>query len=104
MPANATATALAREFCTEVTPECPVSSTLYGYTPNLSVNSFFVALFGLCLVAQLIIGTTRRTWTYLVVLAIGELTLFKIRGERARADINGLQKAVSARPWDISAG
>jgi hypothetical protein len=61
----------ARRFCTEVTPDCPVSLTTYGYYPNLSVNSFFIALFGICLVAQLVLGTWRRTWTYLAVVSIG---------------------------------
>ncbi|ETI22850.1 hypothetical protein G647_06927 [Cladophialophora carrionii CBS 160.54] len=60
-----------RDFCTEVTPECPVTLTTYGYYPNLSVNSFFIALFGICLFLQLALGTWRRTWTYLAVLAIG---------------------------------
>ncbi len=60
-----------RNFCTEISAECPVEATTYGYYPNLSVNSFFIALFGLCLLGQVILGTWRRTWTYLVVLAIG---------------------------------
>jgi len=58
-------------FCTEVTPECPVSATTYGYYPNLAVNSFFIGLFGVCCLGQIVIGTTRRTWTYLVALTIG---------------------------------
>jgi len=69
MPANATHHGYG--YCTEVGPECPVSATTYGYYPNLSVNSFFIALFGLCLFAQLILGTTRRTWTFLGVVVVG---------------------------------
>lgn len=61
----------ARHYCTEVTPDCPVSLTTYGYYPNLSANSFFLALFALCCVSQLVLGTWRKTWTWLVVLAIG---------------------------------
>ncbi|KIX02275.1 uncharacterized protein Z518_08214 [Rhinocladiella mackenziei CBS 650.93] len=70
MSTNSTIRA-ARRNCTEVTPECPVEFTTYGYYPNLSVNSFFIALFGICCIAQLILGTRRRTWTYLVAVAIG---------------------------------
>lgn len=54
-----------------VTPECPVQLTTYGYYPNLSVNSFFAALFGLLCVLQLLFGSLRRTWTYLIALVIG---------------------------------
>lgn len=58
-------------ICTQVTPECPVEATTYGYYPNFSVNTFFVALFGLLLILQIIFGISRRTWTYLVVVSIG---------------------------------
>ena len=60
-----------RRYCTEITPECPLELTTYGYYPNLSINSFFVALFGICLFLQLGLGIWRRTWTWLVVLGIG---------------------------------
>jgi RTA1 like protein len=61
----------ARALCTEVTPECPVELTTYGYYPGLSVNSFFVALFGLLCLLQIGFGISRRIWTYLVVMVIG---------------------------------
>lgn len=59
------------DFCTEVTAQCPVSATLYGYLPNLGVNAFFAALFGILLIAQLIIGTYTRTWTYMIAVGVG---------------------------------
>jgi len=34
-------------------------------------NTLYTALFGLCLILQLILGTWRRTWTYLAVVSIG---------------------------------
>ncbi|EXJ68924.1 uncharacterized protein A1O5_07856 [Cladophialophora psammophila CBS 110553] len=61
----------ARHYCTEITPDCPLELTTYGYYPNLSVNSFFIALFGLCMLLQLALGTWKRTWTYLIAVAIG---------------------------------
>ncbi|KAJ4523183.1 hypothetical protein HRR78_000676 [Exophiala dermatitidis] len=61
----------ARRYCTEITPECPVELTTYGYYPNLTVNSFFIALFGLCMFVQLGFGIWRRTWTFMVALVIG---------------------------------
>ena len=51
-------------LCTEVTPECPAIASTYGYYPILSVNSFFLALFGLCCLTSLIIGVWSKTWTY----------------------------------------
>lgn len=58
-------------LCTEISPECPVSGTLYGYLPNLGVNAFFAGLFGVLLVAQLIIGTYTRTWTFMLAVGLG---------------------------------
>lgn len=59
------------DLCKSVTPECPVSGTLYGYYPNLGANAFFAALFGILLVAQLIIGTYTRTWTFMLAVGLG---------------------------------
>jgi hypothetical protein len=59
------------DYCTEVNPECPVSGTLYGYLPNLGVNAFFAAVFGLLLIAQVGIGTYTRTWTYMLAVGLG---------------------------------
>jgi hypothetical protein len=59
------------EVCTSVTPDCPVTGTLYGYYPNLYANAFFAALFGLLLLAQLIIGTWTRTWTFMLAVGLG---------------------------------
>jgi len=59
------------DLCNSVSPECPVSGTLYGYYPNLGANAFFAALFGLLLIAQLVIGTLTRTWTFMLAVGIG---------------------------------
>ncbi|RMZ80795.1 hypothetical protein DV737_g2842, partial [Chaetothyriales sp. CBS 132003] len=57
--------------CIEITAECPVEATLYGYYPNLGISSFFLALFGLLCVVQIVVGTWRRTWTYMIAVAVG---------------------------------
>jgi hypothetical protein len=63
----------APDSCLDVGPECPVSGSLYGYEPSLGANAFFVAIFGLCFVAQLALGIRYRTWTYMVTLSLGTL-------------------------------
>ncbi|KAF2124209.1 RTA1-domain-containing protein [Dothidotthia symphoricarpi CBS 119687] len=68
--------------CIEITPNCPLEATLYGYSPILSVNAFFVAIFGLCFVASLGIGILNRTWTYTIAMGIG--TLFEAAGYGGR--------------------
>lgn len=59
-----------RELCNQVSPECPLEWTTYGYYPKLSVNSFFVALFGLLCILQIGIGRVRKTWTYMLAMTI----------------------------------
>ncbi|KAF9696515.1 hypothetical protein EKO04_005719 [Ascochyta lentis] len=79
--------------CTEVTPQCPAIATTYGYYPILGVNAFFLALFGLCCLASLIIGVWTKTWTYTVALGIG--TLLETGGYAGRILMNG-------NPWSDS--
>ena len=56
----------APEFCTEVGPECPVGGTILGYYPNLAVNVFFAAFFGLFALLQLALCIKYKTWMYSV--------------------------------------
>jgi hypothetical protein len=57
--------------CTDVSPACPVDQTIYGYYPNLGVNSFFTAWFFILTVAQVYLGYRYKTWTYLIGAAGG---------------------------------
>lgn len=59
------------QLCNSVSPDCPVSGTLYGYAPNLGANAFFAALFAILLIAQIIIGSWTRTWTYMLAVGLG---------------------------------
>jgi len=54
-----------------VSPECPVSATVYGYYPNFGANVFFAAFFAILLIAQLVIGTWRKTWTFMLAVGLG---------------------------------
>lgn len=77
---------MSRRTCTEVTPQCPVELTLYGYRPELGPNAFFVALFAACFVLQVVIGSMRRTWTFL--LALGFATIGETLGYAGRVMMN----------------
>ncbi|KAL6711495.1 hypothetical protein ACN47E_004429 [Coniothyrium glycines] len=57
--------------CVEVSAECPVNATLYGYRPNMGANAFLCAVFGICFIATLVIGIMTKTWTYTLALGIG---------------------------------
>ena len=57
--------------CTEVTPQCPVSATTYGYTPNLSANSLFLAIFAICTIAQLFLGIWYKLRAFTIAVSIG---------------------------------
>lgn len=59
--------------CTSVSPECPVSATIYGYTPNLAANAFFCAFFGLFLAANVLLPFKYKTWTYGTIISLGAL-------------------------------
>lgn len=69
-----------RGNCTEVTPECPVSATIYGYRPNLPVDATICAIFALLATLQLgsICCLRIRTWSYMITLLVG--TAMEIAG------------------------
>lgn len=62
---------MSRRICTEVTPECPVEWTTYGYYPNLGGNIFLLVLFAICFFAQLVIGWKTKVRAFAIVVAIG---------------------------------
>lgn len=59
------------KHCTEVGPLCPVSATVLGYYPNLGVNAFLAAAFGLCIIGLVGTGIWKRTWGYSAALTAG---------------------------------
>ncbi|OTA69095.1 RTA1-domain-containing protein [Hypoxylon sp. EC38] len=59
------------KHCTEVGPLCPVSATVLGYYPNLGVNAFLAAAFGLCMIGLVSTGIWKRTWGYSAALTAG---------------------------------
>lgn len=57
--------------CTEVSVECPVSDTTYGYRPNLGGNIFFLVVFGICTIAQLALGIRYRLRGFTFAVSLG---------------------------------
>jgi len=39
--------------CEDVSSDCPISESVYGYAPNLGANAFYAVLFALCALVQL---------------------------------------------------
>ncbi|KAI1779656.1 RTA1-domain-containing protein [Hypoxylon cercidicola] len=80
--------------CTEVGPYCPVEATVLGYYPNLGVNAFLAAAFGLCMIGLLGTGIWKRTWGYSAALTAG--CLLEFAGYIARALLH-------ENPWNSGA-
>lgn len=79
--------------CLEVSAQCPVTATLYGYTPVMGVNAFLCAVFGVCFISTIVIGVMTKTWTYTLALGIG--TFLEMAGYVGRIIMNG-------NPWSES--
>jgi len=79
--------------CTAVTPECPVEASIYGYYPNLGINAFFAAFFGVCLVIQIAQGFKYKSWNFVIPFAIG--CLVECIGYVGRVLLH-------SNPWDMS--
>ncbi|KIX09230.1 uncharacterized protein Z518_00309 [Rhinocladiella mackenziei CBS 650.93] len=56
--------------CEEVSEQCPVEASIYGYYPILEWNTFFVALFGVCFIVHVVLGWRFRTWTYMLAMTL----------------------------------
>ncbi|KAK1089927.1 hypothetical protein LTR48_009310, partial [Friedmanniomyces endolithicus] len=59
------------QLCTEVTPQCPVSDTTYGYRPNLAANIILLVIFSVCTLAQIFLGVRHRLRAFTVATAVG---------------------------------
>ncbi|KAM3080870.1 hypothetical protein ACMFMG_004829 [Clarireedia jacksonii] len=57
--------------CTSITPSCPVEYTIYGYTPSLGFNAFFLAYFTLFSLIHLILLPRYKTYFYSITLIVG---------------------------------
>ncbi|QIX02229.1 hypothetical protein AMS68_007746 [Peltaster fructicola] len=58
-----------RPKCTEAT--CPVTSSVYGYRPNLAATVIFLALFAISGIVHLGQGIKTKTWFFAIAMFIG---------------------------------
>jgi hypothetical protein len=61
----------APDFCTQVTTECPVEGTIYGYYPSIGWNAGFAGFFGLCLFVHVYLGIRYKTWSFAIAMSLG---------------------------------
>ena len=59
--------------CTQVSLECPVEASIYGYVPSRAGNAIFVAIFALYTIAHATQGIRYKTWSFMVAMAGGSL-------------------------------
>jgi len=57
--------------CEDVSLECPVDQTIYGYAPGLGINAFFLAFFGFLTLVNLILTVRFKSWFYGSLLLLG---------------------------------
>lgn len=60
--------------CTEVTPDCPVEETIYGYAPNAAASYAFCIIFGICALVQVVQMIKWRTWSFGVAVFLGAIS------------------------------
>lgn len=78
--------------CSNVSPECPAEFSVLTYRPSLGgefhntinlpdekglttdlANAFFLAIFALCAIFQLVFGIKWKTWTFCFALTSGSI-------------------------------
>ncbi|KAJ8064733.1 hypothetical protein OCU04_007051 [Sclerotinia nivalis] len=57
--------------CTSISSECPVEATVYGYTPSLGLNVFFLVFFVLAAIFHLTTSTRYKTYFFSLAITIG---------------------------------
>jgi hypothetical protein len=65
--------------CFGVSDACPVSATVYGYTPTLPANATLLSIFSLVAVVQFLQGIMWKSGGFMIVFVIG--SLLEIVGE-----------------------
>ncbi|RMZ86488.1 hypothetical protein DV736_g6287, partial [Chaetothyriales sp. CBS 134916] len=61
---------------------CPVWASVYGYRPSLPFSSLLIALYALCMAAQVGMGVFYKTWSFMAAVLLG--CIIEILGYAAR--------------------
>jgi hypothetical protein len=64
-------TSRATYTCKEVTAECPIEGTIYGYAPNYSTTVEFCVIFAICCLVQLAQMIRWRLWSFSISVVLG---------------------------------
>ncbi|KAH8885537.1 RTA1-domain-containing protein [Thozetella sp. PMI_491] len=80
--------------CKEVNQYCPVEATTLGYYPNVGINVFLAAGFGIAGVVTLVTGIWKKTYSYMGFIAAG--CFLELAGYAARVPMH-------ANPWNQNA-
>ncbi|OJD26135.1 hypothetical protein ACJ73_02490 [Blastomyces percursus] len=77
--------------CTEVTPQCPVEATIYGYQPNPVVNLICLIIFGMLFFVAVWQTIKYKTYSFGIAMSLG--CLGETLGYGGRLMLN-------RNPWD----
>jgi hypothetical protein len=50
---------------------CPIEWSVYGYRPSLADSAAMIALYTICMIAQVIFGWRYKTWGYMSAMLLG---------------------------------
>lgn len=50
---------------------CPLECAQVQYFPSLPANAFFAGVFGLAMIAQILLGVWYKTWGFMVAMICG---------------------------------
>ena len=57
--------------CTDISADCPISKSFYGYSPSLIPNVILLVIFSLALLAHGVQGVYYRAWSTLIAMGWG---------------------------------
>ena len=50
---------------------CPVDVSVYGYRPSVAASGVLIALYGLCILLQGLLGWRYKTWGFMTAMILG---------------------------------
>lgn len=62
---------MSSHYCLEVSPQCPVEATLYGYRPSFAGNIVLAAVFAACTLGQLVLGLRYKLRAFTFAVSVG---------------------------------